>query len=159
MLEAYLRRYFDKKGEVNELRTLLRGLIRDPPYRIVVFFTTARLTQLYSEAFSLVGLPVLEMHSRRSQSQRTRVADQFRDGSNLIMFSSDVSARGMDYPDVTAVIQVRAARSRSPLSARIPSVARAPTACPPLASAAPRRMTSHVAAFLPSVTQWRKTLQ
>ena len=46
------------------------------------------------------------MHSRRSQSQRTRVADQFREGSNLIMFSSDVSARGMDYPDVTAVIQV-----------------------------------------------------
>jgi len=66
----------------------------------------ARLTQLYSEAFALAGMAVLEMHSRKSQAQRTRVADQFRDGDNLIMFSSDVSARGMDYPDVTAVVQV-----------------------------------------------------
>ena len=40
-------------------------------------------------------MPVLEMHSRKSQAQRTRVADQFRDGDNLVMFSSDVSARGM----------------------------------------------------------------
>ena len=46
------------------------------------------------------------MHSRKSQPQRTRVADQFREGSNLIMFSSDVSARGMDYPGVTHVFQV-----------------------------------------------------
>ena len=34
------------------------------------------------------------------------MSDAFRDGSNLVMFSSDVSARGMDYPDVTRVIQV-----------------------------------------------------
>ena len=43
------------------------------------------------------------MHSRKSQPHRTRVADAFREGTNLIMFSSDVSARGLDYPDVTAV--------------------------------------------------------
>ena len=46
------------------------------------------------------------MHSRLSQSKRTNTAEQFRVGSNMVMFSSDVSARGMDYPDVTAVIQV-----------------------------------------------------
>ena len=66
------------------------------------------LFRLYAEAFSRhpVEMPVLEMHSRLNQGKRTRVAEQFRTGSNLIMFSSDVSARGMDYPDVTAVIQV-----------------------------------------------------
>ena len=76
--------------------------------QVVVFFTTARLTQLYAEAFGQFpcDMQVLEMHSRKSQAQRTKVADQFREGTNLIMFSSDVSARGMDYPDVTAVIQV-----------------------------------------------------
>jgi len=55
-----------------------------------------------------MGLPVLEIHSRKSQSQRTRVSDAFRDGHGLVMFTSDVSARGMDYPDVTAVVQVGA---------------------------------------------------
>ena len=37
---------------------------------------------------------------------RTRVASQFRDGTGLTMFTSDVSARGVDYPDVTLVLQV-----------------------------------------------------
>ena len=42
----------------------------------------------------------------RSQAQRTRAADQFRAAKRGIMFSSDVSARGVDYPDVSLVIQV-----------------------------------------------------
>ena len=37
---------------------------------------------------------------------RTKVSDIFRNGKGLIMFSSDVSARGVDYPDVTLVVQV-----------------------------------------------------
>jgi ATP-dependent RNA helicase MSS116 len=32
--------------------------------------------------------------------------EQFRDAKKAILFSSDVSARGMDYPDVTFVLQV-----------------------------------------------------
>ena len=83
-------------SQAAELLLLLRSLVGDPPYKLVVFFVTARLTQLYAEAFALAGMPVLEMHSRRSQSQRTRVADQFRDGDNLIMFSSDVSGESRD---------------------------------------------------------------
>ena len=93
-------------AQAAELAALLQALTSHKPFKVVVFFVTARLTQLYSEAFAQVGTKVLEMHSRRSQSHRTRVAEQFREGDNLIMFSSDVSARGMDYPDVTAVIQV-----------------------------------------------------
>ena len=38
---------------------------------------------------------------------RTRVAGLFREGTGLTMFTSDVSARGVDYPDVTLVLQVR----------------------------------------------------
>ena len=40
------------------------------------------------------------------QSKRTKVSEQFREGSDLVMFTSDVSARGLDYPDVSTVIQV-----------------------------------------------------
>jgi len=51
-------------------------------------------------------MQVLEIHSRRSQSQRNKVSEQFREGHSLVMFTSDVSARGMDSPDVSSVIQV-----------------------------------------------------
>ena len=37
---------------------------------------------------------------------RTRVAEEFRKGARKVLFSSDVSARGVDYPDVTMVVQV-----------------------------------------------------
>ena len=78
----------------------------DREFKVMCFFTTARITQFYCALFNALGVPVLEMHSRKSQAQRTRAADQFRAAKRVIMFSSDVSARGVDYPDVSMVIQV-----------------------------------------------------
>ena len=40
------------------------------------------------------------------QAVRTRTSDEFRSAKRGIMFSSDVTARGLDYPDVTLVLQV-----------------------------------------------------
>ena len=80
----------------------------DADFKVMAFFTTARITQFYCALFNAMGIPVLEMHSRKSQAQRTRAADQFRAAKRCIMFSSDVSARGVDYPDVSLVVQVSA---------------------------------------------------
>ena len=38
--------------------------------QVMVFFTTARLTGMYAELFDKMGMPVLELHSRKSQPQR-----------------------------------------------------------------------------------------
>ena len=62
--------------------------------------------QVYAELFNSMGINVLETHSRKSQAARTRVAEAFRNSKGVIMFTSDVSARGMDYPDVSLVVQV-----------------------------------------------------
>jgi ATP-dependent RNA helicase MSS116 len=75
-------------------------------HKVMVFFTTARLTQLFAELMAALGCPVLEIHSRKSQKHRQTTSDKFRDATNVVMFSSDVTARGMDYPDVTMVLQV-----------------------------------------------------
>ena len=80
------------------------------PYKIIVFFTTARLTGFMAEMFNSVsdrtGYNVLEIHSRKTQKQRERSSDAFRKQKNAIMFSSDVIAQGMDYPDVKFVLQL-----------------------------------------------------
>ena len=96
-----------------ELHAVLEEAMRADPddYKVLVFFVTARLTQLFAELFNLMGMNrdaggVLEIHSRKSQSHRSKSSDKFRDGFRKIMFTSDVTARGMDYPDVTRVIQV-----------------------------------------------------
>lgn len=49
---------------------------------------------------------IIEMHARLTQDMRTRAAETFRRAESGIMLSSDVTARGMDFPNVTHVIQI-----------------------------------------------------
>ena len=44
---------------------------KDPTHKVIVFFATARCTQFFAELFCAAGIPVLDIHSRKSQSQRT----------------------------------------------------------------------------------------
>lgn len=106
---------------------ILLGLIKQP-HKIMVFIKTARETALYAllfECMNLEGTKIMEIHSRKSQAQRTRISAEFRDAERAILFSSDVSARGMDYPDVTFVLQVGAPPDRAQYLHRLGRTARA----------------------------------
>lgn len=74
--------------------------------QVLVFCTTAMVTRLVADLLSELNLNVREIHSRKPQSYRTRISDEFRKSKGLILVTSDVSARGVDYPDVTLVVQV-----------------------------------------------------
>ena len=75
--------------------------------KIIVFGTTANLVALYAKVFKgLLNLQVLELHSRLSQAARTKATDEFKAAKRGIMFASDVIGRGMDFPDVSLVLQV-----------------------------------------------------
>ncbi|GAA5899832.1 uncharacterized protein JCM6883_006000 [Sporobolomyces salmoneus] len=90
--------------------------------KTVVFLPTTRLTQLFSQILIAMKnhLPwgrdtlVVEIHSKKSQDQRTRASDLFRRANSgySVLVTSDVSARGVDYPGVTRVIQVGIPGSR-----------------------------------------------
>jgi ATP-dependent RNA helicase MSS116 len=131
--EENTHEHVDQFYLICEQETLLPQLVRlveaaqadDPEYKVIVFFTTARLVQFYSEVFEKMGIPVLEIHSRKSQGHRNKVSDTFRNGNQLIMFTSDVSARGMDYADVSAVIQVGLPSDTSQYIHRLGRTARA----------------------------------
>lgn len=68
--------------------------------------------QWAAEALQAAGIPCLEIHSRRSQAQRDKASAAFRAADAAVMLSSDVSARGVDYPDVSLVLQCGMASSR-----------------------------------------------
>ncbi|KAJ8900557.1 hypothetical protein K2173_025334 [Erythroxylum novogranatense] len=89
------------------LYTLLKDHIADDVnYKVLVFCTTAMVTRMVADLLGELKLNVREIHSRKPQSYRTRVSDEFRKSKGLILVTSDVSARGVDYPDVTLVIQL-----------------------------------------------------
>lgn len=66
-----------------------------------------------------------EIHAKLSQSERTRAADTFRKCESGILLSSDVTARGMDFPNVTHVIQMSVPPNREQYIHRIGRTARA----------------------------------
>ncbi|KAI9225893.1 MAG: P-loop containing nucleoside triphosphate hydrolase protein, partial [Piptocephalis tieghemiana] len=75
--------------------------------KIIVFCPTTRSTQLYASIFGAMGLRHYELHSRKEQRARERVAERFRNDRNAaVLFTSDVSGRGVDYPGVTLVLNV-----------------------------------------------------
>ncbi|KAK4266984.1 hypothetical protein QN277_023834 [Acacia crassicarpa] len=89
------------------LYVLLKEHIADNvDYKVLVFCTTAMVTRLVADFCGELNLNVREIHSRKPQSYRTRVSEEFRKSKGLILVTSDVSARGVDYPDVTLVIQL-----------------------------------------------------
>jgi ATP-dependent RNA helicase MSS116 len=94
----------DSSDVIPALLRVLQLHMKDPEFKIMVFFTTARYTGFCCEFMEVLKLPLLQLHSRKSQTYRNRVSDEFRLGKRVILFTSDVSARGLDYPDVTACI-------------------------------------------------------
>jgi ATP-dependent RNA helicase MSS116 len=112
---------------------VLEAIKENPDAKIVVFFPAAKLVKFFADLFNIgLEVPVVEMHSRITQSARNRASSAFRTAKRGVLFTSDVSARGMfsfrywcvnnnqtlipdglflnagvDYPDVNLVVQVR----------------------------------------------------
>ena len=90
------------------------------PFKAIVYFGATAEVTLAAQTFLNLKTPgtsifhkhplhpakVIEINAKLSQQQRTRAADTFRRADSAILFSSDVTARGMDFPNVTHVIQM-----------------------------------------------------
>jgi ATP-dependent RNA helicase MSS116 len=78
------------------------------PFKAIVFAPTAAHADFYAEVLASRGtLPkVSVLHSRMTQSKRTRTTQDFREATSAICVATDVIARGMDFPGVSHVFQV-----------------------------------------------------
>lgn len=96
------------------------------PFKVVVFLPTARLVGFLAEFLNDgFSCPVLELHSKKTQSARRTASENFRQATSAILLTSDVSARGIDFPDVTQVIQIGLPESRESYIHRLGRTARA----------------------------------
>jgi ATP-dependent RNA helicase MSS116, mitochondrial len=118
----------DMKLYLKGILAILQEAIQDDTCaKVIVFFPTAKLVKFVAEAIQMtlskrtIGatrrFQVLSIHSRMSHGARSRASSQFRSTDKsmcTILLTSDVSARGVDYDDVSLVVQV------STLSRNIP---------------------------------------
>ena len=82
-------------------------------FKIIVFFPVKRQVTLMHALLRGVlevclgaDARVLEIHSDMDQKKRNRSADDFRSSARGVLMGTDVIARGVDFPNVTLVVQV-----------------------------------------------------
>ena len=111
---------------------------REMPFKAIVYFNATAEVALASRVFQSLRAPgatpfdrhllfptsIVEIHAKLTQESRTRSAHIFRTAKSSILLSSDVTARGMDFPDVTHVIQVGLPTSRDTYIHRVGRTAR-----------------------------------
>ncbi len=72
--------------------------------KFIIFVRTRVRAERVAKAMARVEIPTMTIHGEKDQADREDVMKAFRSGECKILIATDVSARGIDIPDVTHVI-------------------------------------------------------
>ena len=91
--------------EMDDKRFFLERLIREHPEdKILVFVRTKVRAERLVKAMARVSIEAMTIHGDKEQKERFKVMDQFKSGKVNLLIATDVSARGIDIPNVNYVI-------------------------------------------------------
>jgi len=83
----------------------LVAALRDPSRASVLVFTrTKHRADRLARQLSQAGVPASVIHGNRSQAQRIRALEGFRQGRARVLVATDIAARGIDVEGVTDVV-------------------------------------------------------
>lgn len=84
---------------------VLEELLRDPEFeKVLVFGQTKWSVQRLADGLTQSGFPAEAIHGNKSQPQRKRALQNFKDDRVKVLVATDVAARGLDIPNVSHVI-------------------------------------------------------
>lgn len=74
----------------------------------VVFVSSGKQVRFIYETFKRLhpGLPLLHLHGKQKQTARLGIFQRFSSSSSSLLITTDVSARGLDFPSVDWVVQL-----------------------------------------------------
>lgn len=91
--------------EMDDKRFFLRKFIREnPESKILVFVRTTVRAERVAKALERANINALTIYGKKEQDQRLAVLARFKQGNDKILIATDVSARGIDIPNVDYVI-------------------------------------------------------
>lgn len=91
--------------EMDDKRFFLERLIRENPNsKILVFVRTKVRAERVMKALERVEIESRTIHGDKDQQDRLKVMAEFRSGAQKVLIATDVSARGIDIPDVDFVV-------------------------------------------------------
>ena len=91
--------------EMDDKRFFLERLINEnPETKMLVFVRTKVRAERVSKAMERVELEAITIHGDKDQKARDRAMTQFRSGEVKVLIATDITARGVDIPDVDFVV-------------------------------------------------------
>ncbi|MDQ6971129.1 MAG: DEAD/DEAH box helicase, partial [Mariprofundaceae bacterium] len=91
--------------EMDDKRHFLSRFLEDHSEgKVIVFVRTRVRAERVAKAMARAGIEAISIHGEKDQAERTAAMQSFRTGDARILIATDVSARGIDVPDVDYVI-------------------------------------------------------
>jgi len=91
--------------EMDDKRFFLESFIKEnPDSKIIIFVRTRVRAERVAKAMERVSIPSITIHGEKDQGERSDAMRKFKEGECQILIATDVSARGIDIPDVNYVI-------------------------------------------------------
>jgi len=83
---------------------LERVITENPESKILVFVRTKVRAERVAKAMDRVKIETVTIHSDKDANERQQAMNRFRQGEVKVLIATDVSARGIDIPDVDYVV-------------------------------------------------------
>ncbi|MBR9860758.1 DEAD/DEAH box helicase [bacterium] len=91
--------------EMDDKRFFLQRLIAEnDTQKFLVFVRTKVRAERVKKALERLDISSDSLHGDKEQKDRENVLQKFKDGENLVLIATDVSARGIDIPNVDWVV-------------------------------------------------------
>jgi len=91
--------------EMDDKRAFLERLVNEnPDAKILTFVRTKVRAERVKKAMARVNIQAETIHSDKEQHERNETMQKFKSGTSKLLIATDVSARGIDIPNVDFVV-------------------------------------------------------
>lgn len=94
-------------AEQREKIDLARKILNAIDYtKVLVFTSRADQVEIIKQKFRFKNINCSALHAKTDKQERKSAIDRFRSGKEKILITSDLSARGLDIPEISHIIQM-----------------------------------------------------
>ena len=91
--------------EMDDKRFFLKEFVgENPDSKIIIFVRTRVRAERVARAMERFEISTLTIHGEKEQDDRAEVMKRFKEGTCQMLIATDISARGIDIPDVNYVV-------------------------------------------------------
>lgn len=95
--------FVEQRKKIEFLRKLLSA---EKPEKALIFTSRADQVENIASKLQFAKVECAALHAKTDKTERKQAIDRFRSGKNKILITSDLASRGLDFADVSHIIQM-----------------------------------------------------